>query len=66
MNIPNERKENFEDRSNFYQLCFLLCESAVYEILKIVYEILKIGSVKRRHFINNIFQSPSRESSFPV
>ena len=31
-----------------------------------VFEILKIGSGERRRFINNIFQSPSNESSFPI
>jgi len=31
-----------------------------------VYEILKTGSGERKLFINNIFQLPSRESSFPI
>jgi len=58
MNFHN-KEENYDDNIKFYVLCFLLGENAVYEILKIV-------SGERRHFINNIFQSPSSKSSFPI
>ena len=59
LNIPDDKEEDFDDNINFYVLCLLLGGNAVYEILK-------IGSGERRRFINNIFQSPSRESSFPI
>ena len=59
LNIPDDKEEDFDDNINFYVLCLLLGGNAVFEILK-------IGSGERRRFINNIFQSPSNESSFPI
>jgi hypothetical protein len=59
LNIPDDKEEDFDDNINFYVLCLHLGGTTVYEIVK-------IESGKRRRFINNIFQSPSRESSFPI
>jgi len=59
MNIPDDREENFDDNINFYVLYLLLRGNAVYEILK-------VGSEERRRFIDIIYQSPSRESSFQI
>jgi len=59
LNIHDDEEEDFDDNINFYVLCLLLRGNAVYEILK-------ISSGERRHFINNIFQSSSGESSFQI
>lgn len=57
LNIPDVKVEDFEDNINLYVLCLLLSWNAVHEILK---------KSKRRRFINKIFQSPLRESSFSI
>jgi len=59
LNIPDGKEENFDDNINFYILCLLPGGNTVYEILM-------IGLGERRSFINNIFQSPLRKSSFRI
>ena len=59
MRYSCNKEEDFDDNINFYVLCLLLGGNAVFEILK-------IGSGERRRFINNIFHSPSNESSFLI
>jgi len=34
LNIPNDKKEDFDNNTNFYILCILLGRNAKYEILK--------------------------------
>ena len=58
LNIPDGKEKGFNDYFFFYSLCLLLGENAVYEIIT-------IGKWERRRFIDDIFQSPSRESFFP-
>ena len=57
MNISDDKKEDFDDNINFYVL-YLLGGNAVYEILLV--------SGERTSFINDISQSPSRESSLQI
>ena len=58
LNITDDSENDFEDNLNFYVLCLLLGGNAIFEILR-------IRSGERRRLINKIFQSQSRESSFP-
>jgi hypothetical protein len=59
LNIADDKEEDFDENIRFYVLYLLLDQNAVYEILK-------ISPREIKHYINDIFQSFLRESSFPI
>ena len=58
LNLSDDSEKDFEDNINFLVLCLLLGGNMVFDILS-------INSGERRRFINNVFQTPSNESSLP-